>query len=97
MSDELLDLSEYLQEIFDKFGIPNVTQNQDDFGWYIYNKGHFITICNIPNIVLCKKIYYSLYLIKDTITKRLNRNGNIWKIYIIEASERTIRILLLQT
>ena len=94
INDMILDLSEYLQEVFDKFNIPNTNWDPnflDKFGWYIYNDKH-ITIANIPNTILCEEISNKLNQIKELITKRLNRNNKRWKIHIIVASESTIRI-----
>ncbi len=99
ITDKLLDLSDYLQEVFDKFNIPNIDDPNSildfttEFGWYISKYNH-ITICNIPTLELCKGIYYDIYLIKSLITKRLNKKFNKWKLHIIEASKSSIRVLL---
>lgn len=77
------DLNDYLQEVLDKFYIPefnyNVSHQQPrdfKFCWWNYNYEQLI-IANIPNSEIHNSLIQHLNILLPTVEKRLKREINI--------------------
>lgn len=89
----LVQLSDCLQEVFDKYQIPQEKPNTsiDELKWYINiqkGKNQYIIITEI-NPKLQKEIYLDICKIKDKTEKRINH-----EIFIEKISYDTIIIYL---
>jgi len=75
IDDKVEELSEYLQEVFDKFHIIQDKRGSDKFSWHI--DGESIRVINIPAVVVLSWISPTPSNVRELLKKELDRIRNL--------------------